>query len=157
MNDTVIRLFDQFLREFNPLADAIPADRMEVCPYEGGHDARWVIGHIAVGLDFAGTLLGLGPGVPSEWGKLFGPGASGRTDPKGPSKRELVDVLNRLHASISAAMRKADPEAMAKPHGLAFLPSDSPLVTVGDFISYLVTTHAFYHLAQLSACKTVSK
>jgi hypothetical protein len=155
MNDSVFRLYDQFLREFTPLADAVPADRMDVCPYEGGHDARWVMGHLAVGLDFAGSLLGLEHSVPPTWGKLFGPGSSGRCDPNGPSKAELVEAVQSLHAKVGAAMRAASPEAMAKPHGFEFLPKDSPLATKGDFIGYLVTTHAFYHLAQLSACKTV--
>ena len=156
MNDTVLRLYDQFLREFEPLADAIPADRFDVVAYPGGHDACWIVGHLTVGLDFAGSLLGLGHNVAVEWGKLFGPGSPGHCGESGPSKEELVQSLRRLHGLVGEAMRKADPAVLAQPHGMSFLPADGPLQSMGDLIAYLVTTHAFYHLAQLSSCKTVA-
>ncbi len=118
---------------------------------KGGHDVRWVLGHIAISLDFAASIIGLPSASPPEWNALFGPGASGTTS-GGPNLAELVAVIDRGHAHIADALPKTDPALLEQPHGMEFF-DQTPLKTKGDVIAMLMTSHEAYHIAQLSACR----
>jgi hypothetical protein len=138
------------------MLSAIAADLKDAdlgrTPFDGGNDARWVLGHIAIARDYAGHFLGLPKVSPPDWEKRFGAGSSGATGSEGPSKAELMSAIERSSAMLLTALDAADPAAMAKPHGLDFL-KDTAMKTVGDFIGFMLTAHESFHIAQLGACR----
>ncbi|MDZ4830380.1 MAG: DinB family protein [Phycisphaerae bacterium] len=148
----LIALHETNRGQIHGLLGGLTDQHLELCPYPGGHDLRWVLGHLAVSLDFCGSVLGLAPAVPAEWGKQFGPGSSGKTS-GGPNLAELVAALDSGHARINEAMAKADAAALAEPHGMDFF-NQTPLKTKGDVAALLMTSHAGYHIAQLSALRS---
>ncbi len=142
------------LEQIHGLLAGLDDSHLTLCPYKGGHDLRWVLGHLAVSQDFAGSLLGLPATAPEPWNKMFGPGSSGSTS-GGPKLAELVAVVDRGHAAIAAALPTCAPATLDKPHGMDFL-AKTPLKSVGDLLAFLLTNHASYHIAQLSACRCVA-
>lgn len=148
----VIRgLFVQNQMQLRQLVTDLTDAHMSLAPFEGANDARWVLGHLAVSLDYACSFFGLASAVPAAWGQLFGPGSSGHTT-GGPSRDELVGALENLHARLLSAYDAADAATLEKPHGVSFL-KDSSLRSVHDFVALLMTTHEAFHIAQLSACR----
>ena len=137
--------------QLRALLAGLTDQHLSVCPYKGGHDVRWVLGHIAVSLDFCGSILGLPSSTPPEWGKLFGPGSSGTTS-GGPNLAELVAAVDQGHARIAEALPRADAALLAQPHGMDFFDS-TPLRTKNDVVAMLLTSHEAFHIAQLSACR----
>lgn len=142
------------LEQIHGLLNGLNDSHLTTCPYKGGHDVRWVLGHLAISMDFAASILGLPNASPEEWNKLFGPGASGQTT-SGPNIAELVSVIDRGHAQVATALSKADPALLEQPHGMDFL-AKSPLKSKGDVLGLLLTNHESYHIAQLSACRCVA-
>jgi hypothetical protein len=66
-----------------------------------------------------------------------------------PTKAELMSALRKGHERVAAASAKPDPAILTKPQPIPFM-NDTPIKTVGDLLSHLMTTHAATHLGQLS-------
>lgn len=114
--------------------------------------ARWVLGHLAIATDLALRCLGQAEHCPRPWHEAYGPGSAlGQPGPK-PTKAELVAAIEAGHGYVSAAAPQADPEQMNSPHKVPIL-RGTPLVTWGDVVGHLMTTHAAFHISQLSACR----
>lgn len=117
---------------------------------EGGVTAGWVLGHLAVGSDFALTLLGGPSRLPDDWRKRFGTGSKPSTSLADyPTPQELLGAVESAHAALLAAIKAADPAVFSRPHGLPWF-KDSPLRTIGDVVANLMTMHEGFHLGQLS-------
>lgn len=147
----VLALHAMNVQTIRTLANDLTDATLGSVPFTGGNDARWVLGHLAITLDFAGSLLGVPATCPEAWGKMFGPGSPGHAS-SGPSKAELLKAIGDADAKLTAAYANASPDALGKPHGMDFL-KNTPLVTVNDLIALLLTTHEAGHVAQLSACR----
>lgn len=147
----VLALFGQNLAQIRLLVADLNDSHLTLAPMEGGNDVRWVLGHLAVSLDYGCSFLGCAPSTGEDWGKRFAPGTSGRTT-DGPSLAELMRSVEALHAQLATGYAKADSGTLAKPHGVSFL-ENSAIQTVNDFLALLMTTHESFHIGQLSACR----
>ena len=65
-------------------------------------------------------------------------------------KRSQHHLAIGLTPGLCQAAANADAEALAAPNEIELL-EGSPLVTRGDLLSHLLTTHFSFHVAQLSA------
>jgi hypothetical protein len=118
----------------------------------GINHPAWILGHLAIAIDYALQCVGERGICPPEWHKLFGPGSKPSTDRAAyPSKAEMLTVIDAGHARVSELARSADPERMAKRHTVPFEFLQQNLPTVGDLLAHLMTTHVAVHLGQLSA------
>jgi hypothetical protein len=116
----------------------------------GANPPAWVLGHLAVVSDFALHSLGRPMVCPPAWHKQFGP----KSDPSAmskpyPTKAELMSALRRVHAEVTAAARTADAAAMDQPHSIAMF-DGTPIRTVGEAVTLVMTAHEGVHIGQLS-------
>lgn len=110
----------------------------------------YVLGHLAICNDFSLQLLGKPTVCPRAWMVAFGPGSSpDAMKIPYPSRMDLLDALRRGHEQVLAAVVDADPAAMAAPHAVAIF-AGTPIQTIGDVVSLLMTTHFSLHIGQLS-------
>jgi hypothetical protein len=135
----------------------IPDEQLTARVTPQSNPPLWILGHLAALEDAAGRLLGLAPAVPDRWWALFGP----RSNPSDvlalppaerPSRQELMAALHTLHERLTAALLQAGPEALARPHGVAML-EGTPLKTVADAFTHLLTSHTCFHAAQLAGAR----
>jgi hypothetical protein len=133
-------------------ADLEEAD-LGQAPFPGANPPVWILGHLAVSTDYAGRLLGLRPQCPREWHAQFAPGTdASQVKTPYPSKEQLVTAIENGHRRVSEAAPAASSEALAQPHSVELL-KPTVLKTVGDVLAHLMTNHAAFHIAQLSACR----
>lgn len=131
------------------LAD-IDESKLDHQPLPGVNPPRWILGHLAISSDYALQAMGGPMRCPKEWHKRFGPGSPPISDGPKPSKEELIEAVISGYAAACAASCNADPAVMARPHSAAIL-KDTPIKTIGDLVTHLLTTHIAFHLGQLSA------
>jgi hypothetical protein len=155
MFETVLPLFDFALSYCRRLTEDIRGDEMSLHP-AGVHAPVWILGHIAIALDYGMKPLGQPMLCPKRWHIQFGPGSDDTAkldDP--PAKSELLQAIVAGHAALRAASAAADAAAMQQPHGLGLL-ANSPIRTTGDLIAHLMRTHFATHLGQLSFWRRVT-
>jgi hypothetical protein len=117
---------------------------------------RWILGHLAVGLDYALRLMGEAPLCPPDWHEAFGPGRP-TAQPHAvehfrPSKADLLAAIDRGTARCLAAAEHLKPGSLDAPHGVPLL-ANTPLMTQADTLAHLLCTHFSFHLGQLSAAR----
>jgi hypothetical protein len=141
----------KFMTEYSlrALADIDEAD-FDHQPLPGVNTPRWILGHLAVSSDYALQAMGQTMRCPKEWHKRFGPGSQPVSDGVRPTKDELIAAVTSGYSAACAASGRADPAVMARPHAAAIL-KDTPIRTIGDLVTHLLTTHIAFHLGQLSA------
>lgn len=132
------------------ILDTVDDERLQDPLGADSNPPLWILGHLACATDYAAGQLGLPRACPKAWHQAFKPGSSSKVDldPR-PSKVELLAAIEAGHARVAAAAVDADPEAMAKPHGLAIL-EGTPLKTIGDLVAHLMSTHEAGHIGQLA-------
>lgn len=135
---------------FRNMVVDIPAERMFEPAPGHGHPPVWILGHLAIcgelGVKFTGGEI-----THPAWLPLFGPGSSNQIGES--CGVELADVVQAVETSYEDFRNRAataDADAMSKPHGVELLES-SPVQTVGQLVSHLLSSHFSFHLAQLSA------
>ena len=144
-------VLNQFLMEgFGSIVADIPADRcLERAP-GNGHPPIWVLGHLAICSELGEMLCG-GNLTHPEWLPVFGPGSSDDIAVSDQfSKDDLVQEIVTGYPRMAEMARNVDPVAMEKPHEVELL-LGSPIVTVGQLVSHLLSSHFAFHQAQLSA------
>jgi hypothetical protein len=138
------------------LAADIEDAEMGAAPFPGANPPVWILGHLAVSTDYAGKMLGLETICPRRWHVQFAPG-SRPADIKEPypAKAELMAAIENGHRRVAEASSSATEEAMNQPHAVELL-KPTVLKTTGDVVAHLMSTHAAFHTAQLSACRRKS-
>ncbi len=143
LNQFVMISFDQVMAD-------IPKDRINERAAGSGHPPLWVLGHLAICAELGHLMLGT-PIRTTEWMPVFGPGSSDEIE--NPDSYDAADLITQVkdgYAGLCRAAANGDAEALAAPHEVALL-DGSPLVSRGDLLSHLLTTHFAFHVAQLSA------
>ncbi len=149
MFETESMLNGLLVEQFTMLVKDIPADRIYEPGPGNGHPPVWVLGHLALCAEFGQNHCG-GSLTHPEWMEAFGPGSSDQMEDTGQfSKDELVAGVVEGYPLFAELARNADSETLSKPHGVPLLEA-TPLNTVGDLVSHLLTSHFAFHLAQLS-------
>jgi hypothetical protein len=110
----------------------------------------WIIGHLCLATDYVLRLCGQSMACPREWHAMFGRGSN-------PSRRcqdyPTIEVLRTAYEAghrraIDAALALND-QWLARPHQVPFF-EPSPLKTVADVLTGLMSAHEGFHLGQLS-------
>ena len=123
-----------------------------------GHTPVWILGHLAITGELGQKLLGGRVSHP-EWLRMFGPGS--QDDPAllldGDSKPFTTTSLLAANTAAYDGLRdlagKAQSEdSINKPHGIDLF-ADSPIQTVKDAVTLLMTNHFGFHLSQLSSVR----
>ena len=126
----------------------IPADQITK-RFGHGHPPIWVLGHLGLCAELGEMLLG-NPVAHADWMPIFGPGSSDEVEnPSQYSKDELAKMIFDGYPRLCQSLQSASDEALSKPHGVDLL-DGTPINTVGELQSHLLTTHIAFHLAQLS-------
>lgn len=131
----------------------IPDDQFAQPPAPGLNPPLWLMGHLAVTYDGGLKLLGKTPACPEAWHKSFGRG-SNPSEIARPhsSKAELLAALDRGHAQLAAAAREAEATVLTRPNPSPLM-QGTPLTTVGDLLTFILTGHFGIHVGQLSFCR----
>jgi uncharacterized damage-inducible protein DinB len=119
-------------------------------PVPGLNHPAWTLGHLVIAADYGLAVLGQKPVAPEGWGALFNPGTV--PDPNRatyPTKGELLNAYEAAHAAFATAAAALDEARAAAPNPVAGFRHRFP--TLGDLVSYLLTTHEATHTGQLSA------
>lgn len=141
------------LAGFQKIAADIPDDTLYQPAAGHKHLPIWVLGHLALTGEMGVQALG-GTLEHPEWMPLFAPGSSGDVPAdSGLTKQTLVDAATTAYSQLQRmALENATPELLAQPHGVGLF-DGTPIKTLGDIITLLLTNHFGFHLAQLSSCR----
>ena len=147
-----LKVFQFHLTLGGALIDGIDPADVATSTCEGGQHPAWVVGHLAYVANMVVGMLGGQPGVDMDrWKELFDGGTDLKQDPAAyPAWGELVQAWKDGHAAVAELAPSAPAEALAGPCPYDFF-RDNGLPTVGDFLSFVFTTHEGFHLGQLSA------
>jgi len=138
------------MASFDQVMADIPVDRINERPAGHGHPPLWVLGHLAICAELGHLMLGT-PIKTVEWMPVFGPGSSDQVEnPESYDVSDLIVKIKEGYAGLCRAAANADPRVLAAPNEVELL-DGSPLVSRGDLVSHLLTTHFAFHSAQLSA------
>lgn len=149
------------LNEFNRsylkrLTTDIQESEMDLPAGTGCHSPRWILAHLAVVADYGFRQLGLPFECPIAWHRAYGPTSQAGTHPEcAPGGPELLDKIEDLYSKLCTELQKADPALLSKPHAVELL-KGTPLLTCGDIIAHLLTTHFAVHLGQLSVWRRLT-
>lgn len=155
MRQAILNTYAFNLMYAGKLLDGIAEEQMATQPVLDGNTIpnhpAWVIGHLAnTSAAFGSTLLGVEPIQPEGWQEIFGGSSTPVTDASVyPDKQTLADKLAEAHAYISEAFLVADDARFAEPNFVERLAPVFP--TIGDMITFVLTSHETTHLGQLSA------
>ena len=131
------------------VADLTP-EQMVLQPSGVVNHPAWTLGHLVISANGLGRLLGLSPEVPEGWDTVFATGGIPSGDAADyPSKEKLLEALAAQHERNTEAVLQADPDWFASPHPDERLRQYFP--TVGDVVTFLMTSHETSHLGQVSA------
>ncbi len=120
-----------------------------------GHPPAWIIGHLAISAEAGMQYFGRAIAHP-EWSPIFGIGSSGQVTPSEALRKEVLQTaLLQNYQGLREFAAQASPDAMSQPHRLPFF-GETPIKTVGDCITLLLTSHFASHLSQLSSCRRVA-
>ena len=113
-------------------------------PGDDSNHLLWVLGHVVV---HRGRTLGfLGADWNTEWASLFARGAERIDDGEYPSVEELRDAWSQVSADLSAALRNASPDDLAKAAPAGPPSFDGKISGTVAFFAF----HDTYHTGQIS-------
>lgn len=152
MNNPLLTIYAFNLRVCESLMSDISQDEMLQQPSSGVNPPAWLLGHLALGTDYALKMMDQPMRLPNEWHEQFGPGSKPEAlGDKTPKQEELLIALKDGHAAVAAALPEVAAERLAEPNPLTDLPFlVETLPTVGDLLAHLLTTHEAAHLGHLS-------
>jgi len=150
MFEREINVYAQMLAYCKRLVAELSEEQLAIVPAPSANPPLWILGHLAVATDWCLAMLGQPRLCPESWHQCFGRGSNpAEIPPPYPTKAELLQAIERGHQHVTSAARSADPEAMAKPHGVPLF-ERGQLKTTGDLVALLMTAHVGVHLGELT-------
>ncbi len=125
-----------------------------------GHTPVWVLGHLAITAELGQHLLG-GSVTHPKWVKMFGPGSKDEPELLLNSgerfdRSNLMEALDIGYTKLrDLASQATDPGQIERPHGVALL-ANTPIQSVADLVTHLLTSHFGFHISQLSSVRRVA-
>jgi len=143
-------LLNQFsIGYLEQLAADISDDDLIARPAGAMHTPLWILGHLALVGEMGCRMVG-GKLTHREWLGLFAPGTKDEFESAEPfSRDELIQCIKKTYAEFAELAAAAEPDVIDQPHSVDLLRA-TPLVTVGDVVAHMMTTHFSFHVAQLS-------
>lgn len=152
--NSMATLFDLMRTMAADMAEGIAEDEFDV-PRGDANSAKWILGHLALGMDFGLMLLGSTPTTLDALMPMYGPGSpGGAIGDDGRSRAALLEHFRTAGDQLKAAVLAADPAIFAQKQSTPFLAEELP--TVGDLLSHVFTTHIALHMGQLSQIRRES-
>lgn len=148
MFEREIQLNKFLLEYYQRVVADIPADRIGERAPGHGHPPVWVLGHLAINTEFGCQFFGI-PVEHPAWMIDFGPASTDEVNAAEYSKDDFVKMTLEGYPRLCDAILSGTPEQLDAPHGIRML-AGTPIVTVGELMSHLLTSHFAFHLAQLS-------
>lgn len=146
--ETMVKLFDLTRTMAAEMAEGIPGDLFDV-PNGSANSPKWIVGHLALGMDFGLMLLGCPTEELESMMPTYGPGSQGGTvGDDGHSQTDLIAHLRTTGDLLRAKVIEADEETLMQKQQTPFLAEELP--TVGDLLGHVFTTHIALHMGQLS-------
>lgn len=137
---------------FEKIAADISEETFYVPGAGHGHPPVWIMGHLALTAESGMQYFGR-PVTHREWTPIFGPGSpSLMTGSESFTKRTLQVTLLENYQELRRYAAQATAEAMEQPHRIPLF-RGTPIKTIGDCITLLLTNHFGFHLSQLSSCR----
>lgn len=150
MPTTIITLNKFLLEYFESLVEDLSERGLEAQGGGNGHSALWLLGHMAISVDFGNQVLGQETVCPARWFVAFGPGSSDEIKyPQKYDAQEMIAVIRTGYPKLQELALAADEALLAEPHPIEML-QGTALKTKGDLLGHLLTTHLSLHLGQLS-------
>ena len=116
----------------------------------GMNPPRWILGHLAINTDYGLRAFGRRFQCPIDWHRSYARGTNPDSHPEQiPTKVVLINRISEGFSELRNLCPTADPQAMSQPHAVPFL-KETPIQTVGEILSHLMTTHLSFHMGQLS-------
>ena len=148
------RLFDLTRTMAAEMAEGIPAEQFDISNGTA-NSPKWIVGHLALGMDFGLMLLGKPTDKLEAMMPTYGPGSPGgsvRDD--GRSQEDLIAHLRTTGDLLKAEVIAADSETLLQKQQTPFLADELP--TIGDLLGHVFTTHIAMHMGQLSQIRRES-
>lgn len=146
--ETMTRLFDLTRHMAAEMVLGIPDDQFDH-PRGGGNSPKWIIGHLALGMDFGLMLLGQPTAELPTMMPLYGPGSpGGQVGDDGRSREDLVQHMRTVGDQLKVLVAATSDEVLRQKQSTPFLSDVLP--TVGDLLGHIYTTHIALHMGQLS-------
>ena len=146
--DTMVNLFDAMRNMAAGMIEDFPDDQFDEVRGQA-NSAKWIAGHLALGMDFGLNLLGHPSDAIAEMMPTYGPGSPGGSiGDDGRTKESLLKHMRTTGSLLRAAVVDASEEQLAKPNATPFLAKELP--TTGDLLGHVFTTHIALHMGQLS-------
>lgn len=151
---TMVKLFDLTRTMAADMAEGIPGDKFDV-QNGSANSPKWIVGHLALGMDFGLMLLGHPTKELEAMMPTYGPGSKGGTvGDDGRSQSELIAHFRRNGDLLRSKVLEADEEALMQKQETPFLAEELP--TVGELLGHVFTTHIALHMGQLSQIRRES-
>lgn len=155
MRKSILNTYAFNLMYAGKLLDGIADDQMTTQLTVDGNvvpnHPAWIIGHLAnTSAGFGSTLLGVESIQPEGWQEILGGSSTPVADASVyPDKQTLAEKLAEAHAHISEAFLNVDDARLAEANPVERLAPAFP--TIGNMITFVMTSHESTHLGQLSA------
>ena len=145
---TMTKLFDLTRTMAAEMAEGIPADRFDVAN-DGANSPKWIVGHLALGMDFGLMLVGSPTDKLEAMMPTYGPGSpGGAVGDDGHTQSGLIAHLRSAGDLLRSKVLEVDEAVFAQKQETPFLAEELP--TVGDLLGHIYTTHLAMHMGQLS-------
>lgn len=145
---TMTKLFDLTRTMAAEMAEGIPSNLFDVAS-GSANSPKWIVGHLALGMDFGLMLLGAPTDKIEAMMPMYGPGSpGGSVGADGHSQADLVAHLRATGDLLRTKVREVDNETLVQKQQTPFLVDELP--TVGDLLGHVFTTHIAMHMGQLS-------
>lgn len=145
---TMTKLFDLTRTMAAEMAEGIPPDQFDIAN-GGANSPKWIVGHLALGMDFGLMLLGAPTDKIEVMMPTYGPGSpGGSVGADGLSQSDLIAHLRSTGDVLRDKVLEVESETLMQKQHTPFLVSELP--TVGDLLGHVFTTHIAMHMGQLS-------
>lgn len=151
---TMVKLFDLTRTMAAEMAEGIPEEQFDIATGRA-NSPKWIVGHLALGMDFGLMLLGIHSDNLDAMMPTYGPGSSGGSiGDDGRSQTDLIAHLRNSGDTLRAKVIEANEETLNQKQQTSFL--DQQLPTVGDLLGHIFSTHIALHMGQLSQIRRES-
>ena len=141
------QLFDLMRNMAAEMALGIPEEHFNE-PRGGSNSPKWIIGHLALGMDFGMNLLGEPTDAIAEMMPKYGPGSPGGRVEDSYTCYDLVAHMRNVGDALKLKVAEVNEEQLSQPQTTPFLANELP--TVGGLLAHIYTTHIALHMGQLS-------
>ena len=145
---TMTKLFDLTRTMAAEMGESIPAEQFDIAT-AGANSPKWIVGHLALGMDFGLMLLGTPSDKLETMMPTYGPGSpGGSVGEDGHTQSQLIAHLRSTGDELREHVLNVDSETLLRNQETPFLTDELP--TVGDLLGHIYTTHLAMHMGQLS-------